>query len=115
MTLQELGERTHKWKKKRSRERPLSFQLLHLHSEVSECFELLRKAEDSGAPKYDYLKQTWESKKGHPEGLAIELADVVIIASHIAHLVGVNLDEAVEIKTQYNEQKAARRRGKAKK
>lgn len=107
MKLKKLGLRVQNWKKTINDEKPLTHELCHLHSEVSECFEALRDAEKASVAG-DFsllhaLKDTWLDDEGHPEGFGIELADVVIIATYIATRYGIDLEEMVERKMAFHE------------
>ena len=63
-----------------------------IHSEVSEAFEAYRK---NGI-------RNWCEVDGKPEGIASELADVIIRCAELAHWLEIDLDLAVEIKMEYN-------------
>jgi NTP pyrophosphatase (non-canonical NTP hydrolase) len=67
-------------------------RLALIHSEVSEALEAFRK---HGA-------LTWVDPKGKPEGLASELADIIIRTVELARLHGYDLDDTVAKKMDYN-------------
>lgn len=112
MNLEKLGIRGANFKKTAKLERSVYFDVAHLHSEVTECFEALRDAEKLSAkhkePLDDHLRHVWFDGD-HPEGFSIELADVVIIAAYLAHRTGVDLEKAIEIKMAYNEDKGIKK------
>ena len=60
-----------------------------IHSEVSEAYEAVRR----GTPDH------WQGK---PEGLASELADIIIRTCELAQIQGIDLDFAVDCKMCYN-------------
>lgn len=73
--------------------RYLTEKLALIHSEVSEALEAIR----SGPPL-----ASWTTEDGKPEGLASELADIVIRVADLCGSFGINLDEAIEDKMRYN-------------
>ena len=64
-------------------------------SEVAECTEEVRK------PNFD-PRATYLSEKGKPEGLPAELADIIIRVTEYAHALGINIQQAVIDKHEYN-------------
>lgn len=100
------------WKRHAQAQKSLHFHINHMHSEVSEVFEELRDWEDlSDNPEFGgALQDVRYDKDGHPEGFAIELADVVLTACYIADLTGIDLEAMMELKMTYNETKNARER-----
>lgn len=70
-----------------------------LHSEVSEAFEEHRNGQPAeriyfGAPDSDH--------PGKPEGIPIELADLVIRIADYCGYAGISLEDAVQTKMDYN-------------
>lgn len=68
-------------------------EIAHLHEEVSEAFRAFRLTHDF---------RTWIDGTGKPQGVPIELADVLIGLFYNAELHGFDLWEAVQIKHEYN-------------
>ena len=68
-------------------------KLALITSEVSEALEELRDGNDVRQVYYNGTK---------PEGFPTELADVVIRAYDLAHMVGIDLDSEIERKLVYN-------------
>lgn len=66
-----------------------------IHSEVSEALEEFRNGHEPS--------EVYFSPDGKPEGIPIELADVIIRIADLAARHGMDLDEAVEIKMAYND------------
>lgn len=75
-------------------EKDIATALCLIHSEVSEGMEEVR----SGQPNF-YYKGDGNPK---PEGLGSELADVVIRCLDLAEVLGIDLEEMVRIKNEYN-------------
>lgn len=65
-----------------------------IHSEVSEALEELRK-DPSG-------KRIYFEVDGKPEGVAAELADVLIRTAELAQWLEIDLDSIVDVKMAYN-------------
>ena len=74
------------------------------HSELSEALEEFR----AGCP----LTQIYFDDKGKPCGIPIELADLVIRVFDMAEKYGINIAEALEMKSTYNESRPHRHGGK---
>lgn len=74
-----------------------------LHSEISEAFEEHRKG---GHP----TRVRWE--QGKPEGIAIELADLVIRVFDLCGAEGIDLEKAIATKMEYNLSRPYRHGGK---
>ena len=113
MNLRSWGARVSNWKK-RGQDRPIEYHLCHLHEEASEVFKAWRilTAEPETLPDMqgqgvNPFRHTWYHK-GKPEGFAIELADVVLVALFIADVTGIDLEAAMEEKMAYNETRRAK-------
>lgn len=66
-----------------------------VHSELSEALEAYRGGSEPNV--------SWKDPDdGKPEGVPSELADVVIRVAHMCALYGINLEEAVKEKLEYN-------------
>ena len=72
-------------------------------SEIAEATESVRKGEDS----------VWFGPGGKPEGEAIELADAVIRVMDYCQDVGIDLEEAIRLKNEYNKTRPYRHGNKA--
>lgn len=73
------------------------------HCELSEAIEEYRKGH--------YENETYYYCQA-PEGIPIELADVVIRIMDMCGLYGIDLEEAIEIKMEYNKTRPCRHGGK---
>lgn len=72
-------------------------------SEIAEATEEVRKGNDG----------TYFGPSGKPEGQAIELADAVIRIMDYCEFVGIDLEEAIRLKHEYNKTRPYRHGGKA--
>jgi NTP pyrophosphatase (non-canonical NTP hydrolase) len=73
-----------------------------IHSEASEALEEYRHGR----------LDTWIGDNGKPEGLPIELADIVIRVAEFCGKFKIDLNEAIELKQKYNESRPYRHGGK---
>lgn len=105
--LTELGAKTHATAKEKGwydgGDVNVPVKLCLVHSEVSEALECFRNKE----PYLHY------AENGKPEGIASELADVIIRVCDLAAAMGIDLDEAVDIKMAFNKTRPHLHGGKA--
>lgn len=85
-------------------DRLFSEKIALMHSELSEALEEWRNGHA--------LPEIYYGENGKPEGVPIELADVLIRIFDTAAAYGIDLDEAVRIKMKYNSTRAHRHGGK---
>ena len=96
----ELGEKT---------ELRLASLLCLIHSEVSEALEEIRRGKlDYYYPYAEHLV-TSDTK---PLGLPTELADIIIRVLDMAEWLGIDMEEAVRMKNEYNETRGYKHGGK---
>jgi len=99
-------------RKVKNSKKSIEYQLLRVHEEVSEMGMDLRKVTDLKA----LTKITYKNDKrgiSKPHGFAAEWGDAVAQLLHIAEVVGIDPDKALEAVTDYHEQKQ-RAKGKKK-
>lgn len=77
-----------------------------IHSELSEALEHSRHCSK------DTLKEVFYDTSGKPDGFAIEIADTIIRIADLCGYLGIDLEEAIRIKTEYNKTRANRHGGK---
>lgn len=83
-----------------------------VHSEASEALEAYRERIGADVTKVHYTGPRMpESMK--PEGVPIELADVIIRVLDMCAWYGIDIDSAVQEKMRYNETRSFRHGGKA--
>lgn len=109
MNIKDLIEESHRtavekgWNKNGSR--PIPELLCLIHSEVSEALEEFRNGHPPATVYY-------EGVDDKPEGIPIELADVVIRIADLCGQYNIDLEKAIEIKTKYNKTRSFRHGGK---
>lgn len=77
----------------------------NIHGEVSEAWEIARMGD------FDPTK-VWLNEKGKPEGFPTELADILIRVLDVAQVFGIDMQEAMWQKHQYNATRPYRHGGK---
>lgn len=96
LSLNDYGVLTHMSSVRRGfhtpRLRSLGESLCHAHDELAE----VRRA------FLEHGTKSWKGPDGKPEGMGSELADVILLCTEIAHIHGIDLDEAVAEKSDYN-------------
>lgn len=97
----ELAKRKGWWDEVDNREKVIPEKLALIHSEVSEALEDFRD---------NKMEIVILGEK--PTGFPIELADVIIRVYDLAGALGIDLDEAIEIKHSYNKTRPFRHGGK---
>ncbi len=86
------------WDEERKREEGITAEsilvkIAHCHGELSEGLEQVRMGEDF----YGYREDD-----GKPEGLVVELADTVIRIADLCEALGLDLEEAILKKHEFN-------------
>jgi NTP pyrophosphatase (non-canonical NTP hydrolase) len=71
----------------------MAVQIINFHEEVSEVWACV---------KTDQWKTTKTMLEGKPQGVAIELADIVLRVLDTCEMNGIDLDEAMHMKNEYN-------------
>lgn len=113
MTITELIKQAHEtatekgwWDKE-----PTFGELIALcHSELSEALEEFRNG--CGCEQVDYEGGLRGTETAEPVGIPIELADVIIRIADLCGHYGIDLEEALKQKMEYNKSRAYRHGGK---
>lgn len=110
MLLQELITRVHEWAKGKGwwddPNRPVGDIHALFHSEVTESFEEYRKF-GMDRERFIYFEID-ERGVDKPEGIAVELADLVIRVADFCGRYDIPLERAIEIKMDYNQSRPYR-------
>ena len=102
--LQKLAHETAKSKGWYKKEESVGESIALMHSELSEALEEYRK---DGSPSYE-----WQGNDGKPEGVPSEMADVVIRIASFFGLHGIDLEDVIKRKLEYNLGRQFRHGGK---
>lgn len=86
---------------RKKRQRTPTYLLMHMAEEVGECIKAFRTGKI----------QAWVARNGHPEGLASELADVVLDAIMVAAVLDLDLEAAINLKVEHKVLDKQRRNG----
>lgn len=100
--------------KKDGEQRSIDRIVALLHSEVSELYEAWREG-DTGNPIEGYQPAEFElayEDNGKPIGVASEIADVIIRALDFCHEYGINAEDVIRIKMEYNKNRPYMHGGK---
>lgn len=79
-----------------------------MHTELSEALEEYRNGH---APREIYITSDKEGND-KPEGIGVELADLIIRALHFGNIYGINLGALILMKMEYNEKRPPKHGGK---
>jgi len=107
MTIADLVYEANKTAKEKGWDDPpptFAEALALLHSEVSEALEEYRNgyAPSEARTRHD----------GKPEGIPSEMADILIRVGHYCAIFGIDLDEALRVKLEWNKSRPHRHGGK---
>ena len=111
MTIKDLCKEAHKTacsKGWHDTKVPIPVYIANIHGEVSEAFEEFRSGCDTRMIEPD------EGENGglKPVGFPIEIADAVIRIADMAAAEGIDLEQAIRVKMEYNKTRTYRHGGK---
>jgi NTP pyrophosphatase (non-canonical NTP hydrolase) len=118
MTIKELVEQSHCLAKQKGWWAPgavlpnIPEKLALIHSEVSEALEAYRDNDMGTRLKVTGFNTDSELPVMKPVGFPIELADVVIRVADLCGHLGIDLEDAIRVKHEYNRTRAYRHGGK---
>lgn len=108
LTIGQIMQRAHETAKAKGfggQENRIPEALALIHSEVSEALEDWR----NGNMAMEYENHTHSQK---PVGFPSEMADILIRVCHLSAALGIDLEQAVQEKLDYNETRPQRHGGK---
>lgn len=79
-------------------------KLMNLHAEISEAWEEHRNGHD--------IQEVYLREDGKPEGIPIELADLIIRTLDMCAAYGIDIEKAILLKHEYNKTRPYRHGGK---
>ncbi len=98
MTINELVERSHRNAVEKGfydrMDTNIGERIALMHSELSEALEHQRETTELGI--------TFTGSNNKPDGFIVELADCIIRIADLCGHYGLNLEQALELKMQYN-------------
>lgn len=125
MQLNELTKESHERAVRKgwwgtAEDQSVAVKIALMHSELSEALEEYRR--DGDEPTIIWFTGSYPTDRSKwydfcaagnkPEGLAIELADCIIRICDLAGRLGIDLEDAITLKSLYNETRAQRHGGK---
>lgn len=95
--INQLAQDIFAWCERKGWNKNVSFEkfMMNLHSEISEAWEEYRKG--------NLVGEVYYRDDGKPEGIPIEIADLIIRVLHMAAYYGWDLTWLIQHKMMYNE------------
>lgn len=107
MEINEVVDEVHKIAKEKGwweKERTFGEIIALIHSEASEALEEFRNGK--------YFTEVYRDEKGKPCGIPVELMDIVIRVFDVCGRYGIDVQEVLKVKIDYNRSRSYRHGGK---
>lgn len=100
------------WNEKLTRENgSVAIQVLNMVTELAEAWEEIRN--NHAINEVYYPDHPFEGPVQKPEGFPIEIADCIVRILHMCQFYGIDIEDALRLKMEYNKTRPHRHGGKS--